>query len=155
MRCFLNFSFLSSVFRNTIGSCTWILCPITLQTSFILMWVGQKVHLSFSIDLSEKPEWTSLNSLFVESLGFSFAIVTVTSSWFGCLCFYFPNCYGQDFQARWIKMVSGHTCLVSDLQGNALGFSPLIIRQLWFCHMGYVILTHIASVSSLLRLFFF
>ena len=51
---------------------------------------------------------------------------------------------------------SVHTCLVPDLKGNALGFSPLSIKAaVVLSYMGYVILIHIASVSSLLRLFFF
>ena len=50
---------------------------------------------------------------------------------------------------------SRHTCLVPDLKGNVLGFSPLsMMAAVGLSYMAYVTLGYTASVSSLLRLFF-
>ena len=48
---------------------------------------------------------------------------------------------------------SGHPCLVPDLRGNALSFSPLRILALGLSYMAFMISRYDPSIATFLRVF--
>ncbi|EFB25162.1 hypothetical protein PANDA_007295, partial [Ailuropoda melanoleuca] len=128
-------------YKNVTNSWVLILYPATLLSSFI-----------------------TSNSFLVESLGFS--MYTLTSSANSdsvtfSLPVWMPHFFFRLMAATRISGTmlnkiceSGHPCLVPDLRGKALSFSPLsVMLAVGLSYMAFIMLRYVPSKPALLRVF--
>ena len=80
-----------------------------------------------------------------------------TSDQFGCPLFLFIVwlLYVGLLLLCWIKMVSGHPCLVPDHRGKLLSFTPLKMTfAVDFSYKAFIIVRYVPSKWTFLRFFF-
>ena len=125
---FLNFSLWYFIFRAWKGN--RILYPATLPSSLISS--NHSVVVSLEFSMCSIMAFANCNSLTSFQICVSFSYLM----WLGLpkLC--------------WIKVTSGHPCLVSDLRRNAFRFSQLSMKlAVGLLYMAFIMLRYVLSMS--------